>query len=65
MKASGFAGGWLLLSGKKGRSMRAVIIWRSIEKLGVLGAVERAVERQTEIPYHGALIELGLQDRWR
>ena len=52
----------LVLIQKKGRSMRAVTIWRSIEKFGVLGAIERAVDLQTEIPYHDALIELGLQD---
>jgi len=50
------------LTATKGRSMRASTVWRMIGRFGVLGAVERAVDRQSEISYHSTLLEMGLQD---
>lgn len=51
-----------VLTAKNGRKTRASITWHMIRKYGVLGAVERAVIRGAEIPYHAALLEMGLQD---
>jgi hypothetical protein len=50
------------LTASKGRSMRASTFWRMSERFGVMGAVERAVDRQTEVPYHGVLMAMGLRD---
>ena len=51
-----------VLTAKNGRRMRASRTWQMIKKHGILGAVERAVNRESEATGYTALLEMGLQD---
>lgn len=51
-----------VLTAKNGRRTRASRTWQMIERHGILGAVERAVNRETETAGYTALLEMGLQD---
>jgi hypothetical protein len=51
-----------VLSAKNGRRTRASRTWPMIKKHGILGAVERAVNREAETAGYTALLEMGLQD---
>lgn len=46
---------------KHGKQQRAAYTWRSIEKNGIIGAVERAVKKES--PGYQLLVENGLQDK--
>jgi hypothetical protein len=51
-----------VLTAKNGRRTRASRTWQMIERHGILGAVERAVNREAETAGYTALLEMGLQD---
>ena len=51
-----------VLTAKNGRRTRASRTWPMIKKHGILGAVERAVNREAETAGYTALLEMGLQD---
>lgn len=51
-----------VLTAKNGRRTRASRTWQMIERHGILGAVERAVNRESETAGYTALLEMGLQD---
>jgi hypothetical protein len=51
-----------VLTAKNGRKTRASRTWPMIKKHGILGAVERAVNREAETAGYTALLEMGLQD---
>ncbi|WP_444926999.1 hypothetical protein ACJJI4_03000 [Microbulbifer sp. TRSA002] len=51
-----------VLSIKNGKKTRAGRTWQMIERRGIIGAVERAVNRPTETQGYTALLEVGLQD---
>ncbi len=51
-----------ILTNKNGRRTRATRTWQMIERHGILGAVERAVNREKEASGYMALCEMGLQD---
>lgn len=47
---------------KHGRKTRASRTWRMIKSHGIIGAVERAVNRRHETAGYTALVEMGMQD---
>ena len=47
---------------KHGKNIRASRTWQMIDRHGILGAVERAVNRPTETAGYTALVELGMSD---
>jgi hypothetical protein len=51
-----------VLSEKRGKNVRASRTWQMIERRGIIGAVERAVNRKDETSGYRALIEMGLED---
>lgn len=51
-----------ILSAKNGKKTRASRTWQMIERHGILGAVERAVNRDTETMGYTVLVEMGLED---
>ena len=51
-----------VLTAKNGRRTRASRTWQMIERHGILGAVERAVNREAETAGYTALLKMGLQD---
>jgi hypothetical protein len=51
-----------VLSQKNGRRTRASRTWQMISRHGILGAVERAVDREQETQGYVALVEMGLED---
>ena len=51
-----------VLTAKNGRRTRASRTWQMIKRHGILEAVERAVNRETETTGYTALLEMGLQD---
>ena len=51
-----------VLSTKNGKKTRAGRTWQMIERHGIIGAVERAVNRPTETQGYTALVEMGLED---
>lgn len=51
-----------VLTAKNDRKTRASRTWQMIERHGILGAVERAVNREAETAGYTALLEMGLQD---
>ncbi len=51
-----------VLSAKNGKNTRASRTWQMIERHGIIGAVERAVNRDTETIGFTALLEMGLED---
>lgn len=51
-----------VLTAKNGRRTRASRTWQMIERHGILGAVERAVNREAETIGYTALLEMGLQN---
>jgi hypothetical protein len=51
-----------VLTAKNGRRTRASRTWQMIKRHGILGAVERAVNREAETAGYTALLEMGLQD---
>lgn len=51
-----------VLSLKNGKKTRAGRTWQMIERHGIIGAVERAVNRPTETQGYTALVEMGLED---
>jgi hypothetical protein len=51
-----------VLTAKRGRRTRASRTWQMINSHGILGAVERAVNRKTETTGYTALLEMGLQE---
>jgi hypothetical protein len=51
-----------VLSAKNGKKTRAGRTWQMIKSHGIIGAVERAVNRPTETQGYIALIEMGLED---
>ena len=51
-----------ILTSKNGRRTRANRTWQMIKRHGILGAVERAVNREEEASGYTALCEMGLQD---
>ena len=50
-----------VLSAKNGKKTRAGRTWQMIERHGIIGAVERAVNRPTETQGYTALVEMGLE----
>lgn len=51
-----------VLTAKNGRRTRASRTWQMLKRHGILGAVERAVNREAETAGYTALLEMGLQD---
>ncbi|MFN4056425.1 MAG: hypothetical protein ACK4GU_16320 [Alishewanella aestuarii] len=51
-----------VLSAKNGKKTRAGRTWQMIGRHGIIGAVERAVNRPTETQGYTALVEMGLED---
>lgn len=51
-----------VLSIRNGKKTRAGRTWQMIDRHGILGAVERAVNRPTETQGYTALVEMGLED---
>ena len=51
-----------ILTQKHGRKIRAGRTWPMIEKLGIVPAVERIVDRPAESAAYFALVEMGLKD---
>jgi len=51
-----------VLSQKNGRKTRAGRTWQMIDRHGIIGAVERAVNRSAETQGYKALVEMGLED---
>ena len=47
---------------KNGKKTRAGRTWQMIARHGIIGAVERAVNRPTETQGYTALVEMGLED---
>jgi hypothetical protein len=50
------------LSAKNGRKTRASRTWQMIKRHGIIGAVERAVNRKDATVGYTTLIEMGMQD---
>src|SRR5262249_44884387 len=51
-----------VLSKKKGKNVRASRTWQMIDRHGIIGAVERAVNRPADPVGYTALAEMGMQD---
>jgi hypothetical protein len=51
-----------VLSQKRGKNVRASRTWQMIERRGIIEAVERAVNRDTDAAGYIALAEMGMQD---
>ena len=51
-----------VLTAKNERKTRASRTWQMIKKYGIIGAVERAVNRGKETAGYTVLLEMGLQD---
>ena len=51
-----------VLTERNGRTTRASRTWQMIKKHGIIGAVERAVNRPDETQGYKALIDLGLEE---
>lgn len=51
-----------VLSQKRGKKIRASRTWQMIERHGIIGAVERAVNRHADPAGYTALAEMGMQD---
>lgn len=51
-----------VLSAKRGRKSRASRTWQMIKRHGIIGAVERAVNRKDETLGYTTLTEMGMQD---
>ena len=51
-----------VLSAKNGRTTRASRTWQMIDRHGILGAAERAVDRPHETAGYTALVEMGLEE---
>ena len=51
-----------VISARNGRRTRATRTWQMIERHGILGAVERAVNRPIETLGYSSLVEMGMQD---
>src|ERR1700730_13680842 len=51
-----------VLSAKRGKSVRASRTWQMIERHGIIGAGERAVNRSNETTGYTALVDMGMQD---
>lgn len=51
-----------VLSARNGKKTRAGRTWQMIDRHGIIGAVERAVNRPTETQGYTALVEMGLED---
>jgi len=51
-----------VLSQKNRRKTRATRTWQMIERHGIIGAVERAVNRSEETTGYAALVQMGMQD---
>ena len=51
-----------VLTAKNGKKTRAGRTWQMIDRHGIIGAVERAVNRPTETKGYTALVEMGLED---
>jgi hypothetical protein len=50
-----------VLSEQRHRTTRALRTWQMIKRHGIIGAVERAVNRPTETSGYRALVEMGLE----
>lgn len=46
----------------EGKNIRAIRTWQMIERHGIIGAVERAVNRPQETAGYKMLIDMGMQD---
>jgi hypothetical protein len=51
-----------ILFKKHGRKVRANYTWRMVKDHGIIGAVERAVNRPTDASGYLALVEMNMQD---
>ena len=51
-----------VLANQRGKTVRASRTWRMIERHGIIGAVERAVDRKDVTAGYKALIAMGMQD---
>lgn len=51
-----------VLSAKKGKKTYASRTWPMVKRYGIIGAVERAVNRPTETTGYTALVDMGLGD---
>jgi len=51
-----------VLSGKRGKKVRASRTWQMIKRYGIVEAVERAVNRSTDASGYLALAEMGMKD---
>jgi hypothetical protein len=51
-----------VLSARNGKATRDLRTWQLIKRHGIIGAVERAVNRDVDVGSYPALLELGLED---
>ena len=51
-----------ILFAKRGKKVRAARTWQMIKRHGIIGAVERAVNRKLETSGYRALVEMGLEE---
>jgi hypothetical protein len=51
-----------VLSAKRGRRTRASRTWQMIKRHGIIGAVERAVNRKQETTGYTTLVQMGMED---
>lgn len=51
-----------VLSEQRGKTIRASRTWQMIKRHGIIGAVERAVDRKDTTPAYQMLVDLGMQD---
>jgi len=51
-----------VLSARNGKATRDLRTWQLIKRHGIIGAVERAVNREPDVNGYPALLELGLED---
>src|SRR5882672_9281909 len=52
-----------VLSGNRGKKIRATRTWQMIAKLGIIAAVERVVSRPSEAKGYTALVKMGMEDK--
>jgi hypothetical protein len=51
-----------LLTRRNGKKTRATGTWQAIKRYGIVGAVQRAVNRPAEAASYDALLEMGMED---
>ncbi|MDR3410760.1 MAG: hypothetical protein P4L87_07425 [Formivibrio sp.] len=51
-----------VLSAKNGKTTRATHTWQMVKRHGIIKAIERAVNSESEITNYKSLLEMGLED---